>query len=79
MTRRLLGEIVLKDSAISLQTAPNVWFPLGGNSGIAERFRETFNRAQSSDIGRRLYDIDGVLQMENAEQVAARIAAEKLK
>jgi hypothetical protein len=47
---RLLGEIVQKDGMICLHTASNVWFPLDGNSGIAEKFRETFNRPQQSDI-----------------------------
>jgi hypothetical protein len=67
-----LGEIVDKDGMLCLQTAPRVFYPLDGNSGIAEDFRETFNRAQRSDIGRELHRIAGVLQMESTEQANAR-------
>jgi hypothetical protein len=73
---RLIGTIAIKDGWISLQTGASVWYPLDGNSGIAERFRETFTRAQNSDVGRRLYNNRGTLQMENPEQMAARLAAE---
>ncbi len=74
---KLLGEIVQKDGMICLQTGPSVWFPLRGNSEIAVRFQETFNRPLPSDIGRRLYDNGGVIQMESTGQAAARIAREK--
>lgn len=40
MTRPLwLGTIAEKDGLICLQTGANVWYPLNGNSGIAEKFR----------------------------------------
>lgn len=68
----LLGIIAEKDGCICLQTGANVWYPLGGSSGIAERFRETFNEPQRSDLGKRLYNSRGVLQMENDAQKAAR-------
>lgn len=77
MTRPLLlGEIVQKDGMFCLRTGASVWYPLDGNSGIAERFRETFTRAQNSDVGKRLYNNRGTLQIENAEQLAARLASE---
>lgn len=60
----LLGEIVEKDNIICLQTKPNVWYPLDGNSSIAEDFRETFNQASYTDIGRQLHRVKGVLHME---------------
>lgn len=60
----LLGEIVEKDGAICLQTAPNVWYPLEGQSGIAEDFRDTFNGANRWDIGRQVHCVKGVLYME---------------
>ncbi len=73
MTRPLwLGTIAEKDGLICLQTGANVWYPLNGNSGIAEKFRENFGEAQRSDIGRRLYNSRGVLQMENLEQMQER-------
>jgi hypothetical protein len=68
----LLGEIVDKDGMICLQTAPRVFYPLEGNSGIAQDFCETFNRPQRSDIGRQLHRQNGVLCMESTEQAAAR-------
>lgn len=72
----LLGVIAEKDGCICLQTGANVWYPLGGSSGIAEKFRETFTAPQQSDIGKRLYNSRGVLQMENAEQMKERLARE---
>jgi hypothetical protein len=72
---RLLGEIVQHEGCISLQTAPNCWLPLGGNSGIAEDFRESFNAPVPSDVGRRLYRMNaGHLAMESRDQAAARKA-----
>lgn len=75
---RLLGEIVEKEGMICLQNVRgNAWFPLEGNSGIAADFRESFNTPQPSDIGRRLYYVRGVVQMESLEQAADRRAKEK--
>lgn len=74
--RKLLGVMVEKDGMICLERGLNCWFPIGGSSGIAERFRETFNEPQRSDIGKRLYDVGGVLQMENDAQKAEREAQE---
>jgi hypothetical protein len=68
----LLGVIAEKDGMICLQTSDNVWFPLNGNSGVAADFRESFNAPQQSDIGKRLYNVGGVLQMENDAQRAER-------
>lgn len=70
----LLGEIVEKEGALCLQTAANVWYPLDGASGIAEKFRDTFNRAQESHIGKRLYKLRGLLYLENEDQRHARTA-----
>lgn len=74
--RKLLGVMVEKDEMICLQTGDNVWFPLNGNSGVAADFRESFNEPQRSDIGKRLYNVGGVLQMENDAQREAREAQE---
>jgi hypothetical protein len=71
----LIGTIERKDGMLCLRTGANVWYPLDGSSGIAERFRETFNTAQDSDEGKRLYNSRGVLQMENDAQRDARLAA----
>jgi hypothetical protein len=68
----LLGVIAEKDGMICLQTGANVWYPLDGNSGIAEKFRESFNAPQRSDLGKRLYNVRGVLRMENNAQKAER-------
>jgi len=67
-----LGVIAEKDGMICLQTGANVWYPLDGSSGIAEKFREIFNQPQRSDIGKRLYNNKGMLQIENNEQMLAR-------
>lgn len=75
----LLGTIAEKDGMICLQTGANVWYPLGGSSGIAEKFRETFNAPQRSDLGKRLYNSRGVLQMENDTQKAEREKQENAK
>lgn len=71
-----LGTIERKDGWICLAVSPTCWFPLGGNSGIASEFRETFNEPAESDIGRELHRVCGVLQMESIEQAAARRAKE---
>lgn len=71
----LLGTIIKKDGCICLETDANVYYPLGGSSGIAKRFRESFNEALPSDIGKRLYNSCGVLQMESNEQMEARLKA----
>ncbi len=79
MTRPLLiGTIAEKDGMICLQTGAGCWYPLEGSSGIAERFRETFTRAQPSDVGKRLYNSRGVLQMENDAQRKEREERENL-
>lgn len=72
----LLGIIAEKDGMICLQTGANVWYPLDGSSGIAEKFRESFNAPQRSDLGKRLYNSRGVLQMENDTQMKERHARE---
>jgi hypothetical protein len=72
----LLGIIAEKDGMICLQTGANVWYPLDGNSGIAERFRESFNAPQRSDLGKRLYNFRGSITMENDAQKAEREARE---
>jgi hypothetical protein len=71
----LLGEIVDHDGMLCLRTSPRVLYPLDGNSGIAEDFRETFNRAQRSDIGKQLHRVAGVLYLENEAQRKARVGA----
>lgn len=77
--RKLLGVFVEKDGMICLETGLNCWFPIGGNSGLAAEFCETFNAPQRSDLGKRLYRVGGVLQMENDAQKAARMAEESGK
>ena len=72
MTYRLIGEIVDHEGVLCVQTSPRVWYPLEGSSGIAEDFREQFNRVHRSDIGRLLYYINGVISMESVEQMQAR-------
>lgn len=72
----LLGIIAEKDGMLCLQTGANVWYPLDGNSGIAERFRESFNAPQRSDLGKRLYNLRGSITMENDAQKAEREARE---
>jgi hypothetical protein len=69
----LIGEVVRKDGMLCLETGANVWYPLDGSSGIAERFREAFGAAQARDVGKRVYNSRGVLQMENDEQRAVRL------
>lgn len=68
----LLGVIAEKDGMLCLQTGAGCWYPLNGNSGIAEKFRESFNAPQWSDLGKRLYNSRGVLQMENDAQMKER-------
>lgn len=64
MTRpRLIGTIVDKDGCYCIQTGSNCYYPLNGNSGIAEKFRETFTTAQRGDVGRKLYNDRGCLVM----------------
>lgn len=80
MTRPLLlGIIAEKDGMICLQTGAGCWYPLGGSSGIAERFRESFNQPARGDIGKRLYNYRGVLQMENDAQKLEREQRENSK
>lgn len=75
-----LGTIEMKDGMICLKSLTRpLWYPLAGNSHIAMRFQETFNRAQPSDIGRRLFTHQGVLQMESLEQMRTRQARELSK
>lgn len=71
-----LGTIERKEGAICLRTSLTCWYPLDGNSGIANDFRETFNAPAESDIGRELHCVRGVLQMESIEQAAERHAKE---
>jgi hypothetical protein len=72
---RLLGEIVEFEGMLCLRTAPNCYYPLEGNSGVASDFCESFNAPAPSDVGRRLYRMDaGHLAMESRDQAAARKA-----
>jgi hypothetical protein len=78
---KLVGTIAEKDGSICVQTGSNVWYPLQGMSAIASKFRDAFGRAQPHDIGKRVYQIGNgigstILQMENDEQRAARLARE---
>lgn len=77
--RRLLGTVLCKDGWISLYTGKGIWYPLGGASGIANDFRETFGEAQLNDVGRRLYRQGEFLAMESHGQRDARIAEEMEK
>ena len=76
---KLLGTIEICGPYIALRTSPTCHYPLGGNSGIASDFRETFNDAAPHDISKRLYRHNaGHLCMESNGQVAARKAADML-
>jgi len=73
MSRRLIGAIVEHENCLCIRTLC-AWFPLGGNSGLASDFEDAFGPAQHCDIGKRIYYVNGVMQMENAEQRDARRA-----
>lgn len=73
MSRRLIGAVVEHENCLCIRTL-GAWFPLGGNSGLATDFVEAFGPAQRGDIGKRVYYVDGVMQMENEEQRDARQA-----
>ena len=72
--RKFLGEIVEYDRCICLQMAdrPNLYYPLAGNSGLAADFQEAFNLPSRTDVGRGLWRVDGVLQIETLQQAQAR-------
>ena len=73
----LIGEVVEKDKMLCLRTPDGkTWYPLDGNSGIAEDFREAFGDVQRIDIGKRVYSSRGVWQMENDAQRQARLVGE---
>lgn len=74
MKRQYLGTIAEKDGCLCLQTAHNVWFPLAGSSGVAADFREAFNEALLCDVGKQVFRVGDVIQMENAEQMRDRLA-----
>lgn len=74
MERTLVGEIVEKDGMLCLQTSPNAWYPLAGSSGVATAFVEAFGPAVPRDKGKRVFNVGGVLQMENQTQYEARMA-----
>jgi hypothetical protein len=77
MTRKLIGTVVDHEGTLSLKIEnAAAWFPLGGNSGTAVDFVEAFGPAQRGDIGKRVFRVDGVMQMENDEQRDARLAGE---
>lgn len=73
----LIGEVVEKWGFLSLCTSPGVFYPLDGNSGLAADFVEAFGHAQAGDVGKLVYRVRGVLQMENEEQRAMRQQREK--
>jgi len=73
----LLGTIVDHDDMICLQTSPRVFYPLGGNSGIAADFQEYFGKPARTDIGRQLHRQNGVLCMESIDQMQARLEKEQ--
>ncbi len=73
MTRaRLIGTIEQREGAFGIATGC-AFYPIEGNSGIAEDFRETFNLAGAHDIGKRVFNDRGVIAMENNEQRDARL------
>lgn len=78
MAHRLVGVVVEHDGYICLEAVgpgpAKAWYPLGGSSGIAHDFRDAFGEAQRGDIGKRVYCVGEVLQMENEEQRAQRLA-----
>jgi hypothetical protein len=70
--RKFIGEIVEYDGCICVQVRPNLYYPLAGSSGLAADFRDAFYDVQASDIGRGLWNVDGVLQMETVQQAQER-------
>lgn len=73
MSRQLIGAIVEHENCLCIRTL-GAWFPLGGNSGLASDFVEAFGPAQRGDIGKQVFRVNGVMQMENDEQRATRLA-----
>lgn len=70
--RNFIGEIVEHDGCICVQVRPNLYYPLAGSSGLAADFRDAFNAPSRTDLGRGLWNVDGVLQMETAQQAQER-------
>ena len=79
MSKRLIGAIAEKDGWLCIQKGPNCWYPLDGASGLADDFREAFGDPQDWDIGKLVYRVDGVLQMENDQQRETRETMENGK
>lgn len=52
---KLLGTIERCGPWLALRTSPTCHYPLGGSSGVASDFRDTFGDAQENDIGKRVY------------------------
>lgn len=73
MRPRLIGEIAEKDGMLCILTGANCWYPLDGSSGLAFDFVQAFGRAQKGDVGKRVYNSRGVLQMENDDQRKERL------
>ncbi len=68
---RLIGTITDKDGMFGIATGC-AFYPINGNSGVANDFVETFGEAKPHDIGKRGYNHNGVIVMENDEQRDAR-------
>ncbi len=72
----LIGTIVRTDGAlcVKLENSP-AYYPCRGNSHFAMKLGDTLGReADASDIGRRVYNVRGVLTLETDEDRAARQA-----
>jgi len=52
------------------------FYPMGGSSGVAHDFRESFGETGPHDIGKRVYNDRGVIVMESIGQRDARLAGE---
>jgi hypothetical protein len=71
---RLIGTIADRDGMLGIHNGA-VFYPLGGNSGLAYDFELAFGPVQRGDIGKRVFNVRGVLQMENNEQRDERLGS----
>jgi hypothetical protein len=71
---RLIGTITDREGMLGIHNGA-VFYPLNGNSGLAYDFKIAFGRVQRGDIGKRVFNVRGVLQMENNEQRDKRLGS----
>ena len=76
MARTLIGTVETDGKSLFIITTKEQWFALTGMGANACAFRNAFGSPQKCDVGKRVYSINGIWQMENAEQRDARLAIE---